>query len=372
MAGIWPHSLLQQHDAEGVPIAGALAYFFEAGTSTPLDTFSDYGLTTEHTHPVEADGLGRFPAVYLDDGTYRVRLTDADGVQIFDVDGIPVVGASDGGEGGGGGTTFDATALLDTGDMVFSTKTGARSGFVRANGRTIGSATSGASERAHADTQPLFEHLWTNLPNALAGVSGGRGASGAADFAANKTLALPDLRGRALFGVDSMGSSAAGRLTASKVAGGSADAVGGSGGSQDETLVTANLPSHTHTFTTGAGGAHTHTASTASGGSHTHTASTSSSGAHTHDLDVFVRDLESGAGEEAYADGGAGSDTLATESSGAHTHTVTVDAGGAHTHDVTVDTSATHTHTGTTAATGSGTAVDIMPPFALGTVYVRL
>jgi microcystin-dependent protein len=44
-----------------------------------------------------------------------------------------------------------------------------------------------------------------------------------------------------------------------------ADAVGSTGGSASTTLTTANLPDHTHTGTTGAGGAHTHTLKTNTG-----------------------------------------------------------------------------------------------------------
>jgi len=58
--------------------------------------------------------------------------------------------------------------------------TGVRSGFVRANGRTIGSATSGATERANADAQALFEYLWNTDANLA--VSTGRGASSNADW----------------------------------------------------------------------------------------------------------------------------------------------------------------------------------------------
>jgi hypothetical protein len=61
-----------------------------------------------------------------------------------------------------------------------------------------------------ADTSALFLYLWGADANLA--VSGGRGGSAAADYAANKTIALPDWRGRALAGLDDMGNSAAGRL----------------------------------------------------------------------------------------------------------------------------------------------------------------
>ena len=46
---------------------------------------------------------------------------------------------------------------------------------------------------------------------------------------------------------------------------------GQSYGSMTKTLSVANLPSHTHGFTTGSAGSHSHTASTGSAGNHSHT-----------------------------------------------------------------------------------------------------
>jgi microcystin-dependent protein len=59
------------------------------------------------------------------------------------------------------------------------------------------------------------------------------------------TFNLPDCRGRATFGQDNMGGSAANRIT---VAGGNFDGtvLGGSGGQQNQTLSTAQLPAHGH------------------------------------------------------------------------------------------------------------------------------
>jgi microcystin-dependent protein len=62
------------------------------------------------------------------------------------------------------------------------------------------------------------------------------------------TFNIPDLRGRAIFGQDNMGGSAASRIT---VAGGNFDGtvLGGTGGAQNHTLTTAEMPVHNHTAT---------------------------------------------------------------------------------------------------------------------------
>jgi len=78
--------------------------------------------------------------------------------------------------------------------------TTAPTGWVLMNDGSIGSATSGATTRANADTSALYTILWTNIVDQWAPVAGGRGGSAAADFAANKALTLPKTLGRALAG----------------------------------------------------------------------------------------------------------------------------------------------------------------------------
>ena len=64
-------------------------------------------------------------------------------------------------------------------------------GWLQMGSGSIGNASSSGTARANADTEELFTHLWDNYPDATCAVSGGRGASAAADFAANKNIALP-------------------------------------------------------------------------------------------------------------------------------------------------------------------------------------
>lgn len=244
MAGTIPgFSLAQMLDSDGTPLVGGKLYTIQAGTtSTPQTAYQDSGLTLPLSYPVICDAYGRLPQIFLADGSIKLRLTKSNGTQVFVLDGVLVVGAS---SGGGGGSPVDATTILTTGDIKTRYGTGVLSGFVRANGRTIGSVTSGATERANADTQALFQYLWDTDANLT--VSGGRGASSAADWAANKTIALPDWRGRTLAGLDDMGNTAAGVLTTATTGFGPAvpTTLGQGSGQESKTLVTANLPPYT-------------------------------------------------------------------------------------------------------------------------------
>lgn len=82
--------------------------------------------------------------------------------------------------------------------------TSSPTGWLILNGETIGSAGSGA-DNASAVYEELFSLFWDSMADAQAPVSTGRGASAAADFAADKTLTIPDSRGRSLIGTGTGG-----------------------------------------------------------------------------------------------------------------------------------------------------------------------
>jgi hypothetical protein len=91
-------------------------------------------------------------------------------------------------------------ALVPVGAVEAFARSTAPSGWLAANGSTIGSASSGATN-ASADYSALFAVLWDNWTNTTlpildsAGAASTRGASASADFSANKRLPLPNLRG---------------------------------------------------------------------------------------------------------------------------------------------------------------------------------
>jgi microcystin-dependent protein len=297
MAIMWSGSLLPNIDPNGAPYSGLKAYFFDAGTTTPRTVYRDSDLGESHDHPVVANASGKFPAVFLPAGDYRLRIEDANGVTLDDVDGISTPSTGDSGGGGGGDTPVEL--LFRTGMYADRHGTGTMSGWVRANGRTIGNASSGAAERANADCEDLFLFLWDQ--DSTLAVSGGRGANAASDWAAAKTIALPDIRLRVRMGMAGMGNTSSTLIPAADFDGDEdGDDLGATIGAGSVTLTAAQMPSHTHTGTAQTAGSHSHTvddsdvggsddASVMTGGSfdrRTLTRTTSTSGAHSHTLSV--------------------------------------------------------------------------------------
>lgn len=240
MAGTFPGiANSQQNDLNGKPLVGGKVSVFNGGTSVLADLFQDIGLSLAQQNPLELDASGRVPMFFVADGTYRVRLVDKFGSTAnggFDLLQVPSIGAS---SSGGGGSAVDQTTVASTGDCKWRLTAEVLSGWVRLNGKTIGSATSGGSERANADCQSSFEYLWNNFSDALCPVTGGRGANAAADWIANKPIQLPDLRGRSLVGVDTMGNITAGRLTAATFTAGDAATPYSQGGEAAHLLTAA-------------------------------------------------------------------------------------------------------------------------------------
>ena len=138
-----------------------------------------------------------------------------------------------------------ASQLLPTGIMCDYYGTGAPTGWVNANGTTIGDPSSEATGLADNVAKNLFLHLWNSHSNTIAPVSGGRGASADADWAAHKTITLPDLRSRTTFGYESLPLETSDRITSLSVTG-DLSTVGLTGGSEKHVLTEAQMPPHRH------------------------------------------------------------------------------------------------------------------------------
>jgi microcystin-dependent protein len=136
-----------------------------------------------------------------------------------------------------------------------------------------------------------------------------------------------------------------GRVAAMKSASGTFSVLGETGGVSAVTLVTANLPSHTHTIN------HDHAAqNTGAGTSHTHT-------------------IDAGGGDLVYT----ATSTLGLVNTGIaqtvsyNDANVTNSAESAHTHPVDIAA-----FTGSSSATGSATAVNALPPYLVINKIIKL
>lgn len=266
MAGTFPGVAgVQQIDLNGKPNVGALLYVYIGGTNDLSATFQDLGLAIPAPNPLVADATGRIPLFFVADGTYKVRLVDQFGNIAnggFEQPQVPSVGAS---SSGGGGSAVDPTTILGTGDVKWQMIDGSLPGFVRMNGRTLGNAVSGASERANADALALYSWIWTNFPQSIFPiVGGGRGGSALADFNAGKQITLADMRLRGPFGLDTMGNASSGRGTGVTVGAGiTITTPGGNGGEGAHVLVIPETPNHNHAITD-PGHTHAYTGASAS------------------------------------------------------------------------------------------------------------
>lgn len=140
-----------------------------------------------------------------------------------------------------------------TGDIRQTINSYSPFGWTAMSDGTIGNASSNAT-RNNVDTWPLYSLLWSAVTSQTNGTNGGGtgyaqlytsaganvaavGASAIADWNANRKIGLTKTLGRALA---SVGLPSSGNNT------GTTWALGQTTGNEDVTIITANLPSHTH------------------------------------------------------------------------------------------------------------------------------
>lgn len=97
MAYLFTEGKLQEFDSSGDPLNSGLLYTYEAGTLTPLATYTTQSLGVANANPVVLDSAGR-ATVWLSDAAYRMILKTSAGVTIWDQDNVrnPAMGGSAG------------------------------------------------------------------------------------------------------------------------------------------------------------------------------------------------------------------------------------------------------------------------------------
>lgn len=74
-------------DENGDPYAGGTLYYYTAGSSTPKGVYADANGSVSLGTSVTLDAGGYAPALFFDRGGYKVVLKDADGAEVWTVDG---------------------------------------------------------------------------------------------------------------------------------------------------------------------------------------------------------------------------------------------------------------------------------------------
>jgi len=250
-----PLSLTQFFYESGELVRTARLFFYHPSTLDKITVYQDAALGVPHDSPVATGGKGRCPPVYVGAEPYRVRVYDVHGALVEE---IPLLeGAMQATDPGGGSvlTPAEKLQLLQTGDMVTMFSSGApRAGFVRANGMLLAHPSFGGVgyniERQSADVEFLFKWLWGQSIDAILPVLPSRGSNATDDWAAGKAITLPDMRGRYMAGIDSVGGST-GAAEANRLAGvgygvGNDNIAGSIFGAALRALTVAQMPAHTH------------------------------------------------------------------------------------------------------------------------------
>lgn len=90
-------------DSTGAPYSGGTLTFYESGTSTPLDTYSDEAKTTANSNPLTLNSAGRPSShIFLQDQDYKAVLKDSSGTTVWTADPVR-------------GTDFDYSAQVKVG-----------------------------------------------------------------------------------------------------------------------------------------------------------------------------------------------------------------------------------------------------------------
>lgn len=189
---IVPNPRFRAFDANGAPLVGGKIATFAAGTSTPLATYTDVGLTVPHELVIELDANGETTFYIAPAVAYKLVLRNSLDVDQWTVDPFEVPDPA----------AAPAAQAVPTGGLMMWGTAAAPTGYLMCDGSAVSRATFAA----------LFAVIGATF-------GGGDGVT---------TFNVPDMRGRFPLGTATAGTGSV---------------LGGTGGAIDHTHTG---PSHTH------------------------------------------------------------------------------------------------------------------------------
>jgi len=227
MASLGPAPKAQFLDANGQPLVGGMVYTYAAGTTTPLATYTDSTGNSANSNPIILDGRGECSIWFAAGSTYKIKLTDNTGVEIYTVDNIANTGAISGG-------------TIVSSSIVNSTVSGGSVTSASISGGTMDGAIIGATTPSSA-VFTTFSGTWASLPAGTRMLF----VQSAAPTGWTKSITDDNKALRIVSGTAGSGGSVAFTTAFSSQA--------ISGTVDGHALTTAEIPSHTHSYTAAGG-----------------------------------------------------------------------------------------------------------------------
>lgn len=112
MFGLLPPLKASFDDNNGNPLTNGRLYSYIAGSTTPVDTFTDATGSTANDNPIVLDARGEADVWLSDQVVYKFVLEDSLGTEIYSVDNVRISGGS------GGGSSTDELVKVSVADVT--------------------------------------------------------------------------------------------------------------------------------------------------------------------------------------------------------------------------------------------------------------
>lgn len=276
MANLGPAPKAQFFAADGSPLVGGRVYTYNAGTTTPLATYTSVN-GGANSNPILLDSRGECNLWFLPNALYKIKLTDSEGVEIYTVDNIASSNYISNGAivGSSIANSTMTNSLVSSSNISSSNISGGTIAGAAVSNGTINNTVIGGTAPAEA-TFTTFSGSWASLPAGTRMLF----VQTAAPTGWTKSTSDDNKALRIVSGTAGSGGTVA--FTTAFTS----QAINGTVGAT--TLTEAQIPSHTHSYSTasaaqGAAGGSDFialkdttgqtTGATGGGGSHTHSLS---------------------------------------------------------------------------------------------------